>query len=140
MSLDVARGVLYLLLWWWGFAFLLTFTTFENSALITNTCLTFAITVTTVHFGSFAIGVLFIHGYTPYNVKPIFLYIVTDTVILVSALSVFMSCIQHPGTLSSVPLVGCWFIVLSLTVNVWKYYELVFPAPNDDVVCTISLC
>lgn len=112
--------------WSWGVATLLLIPVHANEPWPLALALGFVLLTGFVHFGFMGAGVILVPDYVYYPSKPVWLYAASDAVILTCWITILVTYILNPSG-SSGPIFTTFFLILALSVNVYKLFLLVRP-------------
>lgn len=121
---------LYTAFWGWGVATLLLIPIHANEPWPLALALAFVLTVSVVHFGLMAAGAMLVPDYAYYPIKPVWLYAASDAVIAVCFIAMLAAYIVNSAG-SSGPIFTTFFLIITLSVQVYKLFVLARPFDRD---------
>lgn len=117
---------LYGLFWIWGAATLLLIPINANQPWPLALALAFGIVVPFIHALEIGIGATLVPGYEYYPEQPRWLYMIGDGIMLLCFIAILASYIVDPNS-SSAPLFATFFLIISISILIFKLFRLVFP-------------
>jgi hypothetical protein len=139
LPVNIGLGVVYVLLWLWGFVTLLMIPSNPNISWPLSLALIYVLVVGLVHGLVWAVGKVLVPGFVHYPTESRWLYILADCLLAVSFIGILVSYVVSSVS-STAPLFSIFFTLIGLAIYIYKLFWLVYPevskwlgrTPKDD--------